>query len=423
MKSLQVLAVARNEEAVRLLQSQLDALDYVQCTGIVTELADAQRLWQQSKPDLLIMDLTERELDACLFIEVINYNVDSKTVVFGLHQELDSNVIVKAVSSGVKEFIQYPQNQAALSLAIEKQWQFLKKKFENQQSQTEALSVNSSGPSCQIISVFGAKGGVGTTTVAANLAHQLYLTTQDKVVLFDPEQMFSNMATMLAMKSAYSLSDLANDEPTEIDDALFEKIMVHHPEGFDVLVSCKNVLDENPLVSGELLERTFAYLKSQYQYIVIDCPTHTVDPYHQYFMEQASSVLLVSTLDIPALSRTRQYLDLIKRHLDMNKVKLIENRSTLKAVIGLSNEMMEQEFQHPVFWRLPNDWTMAMECMSLGKLLGEVNNNCDITKAYNQLARQLSGKPPMLLSKASPSEGSVASENLFFKLAKRAHLL
>lgn len=409
MNPLKVIAVASSEEVRSKLLKQLQQLNFVDFDGVVLELSDAQQLWQKQKPDLLIIDLTGRELDACLFIEVINYNVDSKTVVFGLHRELDPNIIVKAVSSGVKEFIQYPQDPVALETALEKHWKFLTKLNETQKGMQD-------DERAKIIPVFGSKGGVGASTVAVNLAHQLRLVTHKPVVLFDMDQIFGNTAVMLNFKASYAISDLVSEKPDDIDDDLLGKIVVHHDTGIDLVVACKSVLDENPLIPPELLERVMAYLRENYQYIIVDLPTHVVDPYHQYFVEMADDIMLVSSLDIPGLYRTRQYLELVKRHLDMSKVKLILNRCDLKAAVGLSNENIEEEFKYPVFARLPNNWPLNVEAMSLGQTLGVVSPQADLVKSYQDLASKLSG---VTISLASAGKQDDKQPGLLERLTKR----
>ncbi len=406
---MRVIAVASTEETRNMLTKQLQQLSFIKFDGVVTELSDAQSLWQKQKPDLLIIDLTDRELDACLFIEVINYNVESKTVVFGLHRELDPNIIVKAVSSGVKEFIQYPKDPAALEAAIEKHWNFHQKLALKQKGETER-------DYGKVIPVFGSKGGVGASTVAVNLAHQLRLVTRKPVLIFDMDQVFGNTAVMLNFKASYALSDLVNENPNDIDDAVLDKIIVHHETGIDLIVACKSVLDENPLIPPELLERVMTYIKSRYEFIIIDLPTHVVDPYHQYFVESADDILLVSSLDIPGLYRTRQYIELVKRHLDTNKVKLILNRCDLKAAVGMSNESIEEEFKYPIYFRLPNNWPLNVEAMSLGQALGMVSPQADLVKAFQELATKLSG----IATSLEPERQSEKSTGFFGRLTRRS---
>lgn len=386
MIPLRVVAVASSPDCQKALTQQLKALPFVQCTEVVLELADAQRLWEAQKPDLLIIDLTDRELDACLFIEVINFNVENKTTVFGLHRNLDPNIILKAVSSGVKEFVHYPNEQAALNAAIEKYWHYHQKVMQSRIESGELVK------RAQLIPVFSPKGGAGATTIAMNVAYELVATAQKSVVLVDMDQMFSNATAYLSFKPAYALGDLGNEKPHDIDDALLEKITVHHEEtGIDVMVACKNILDENPLLSVDHLERVMTYLYSHYDYIVVDLPSHAVDEFHQYFAEKSDTVLLVSAMDLLSLYKTRQYLDLIQTHLDTSKFKLLVNRYDLKAVVGMSSKNLEEQFKYPIYHRLPNNWNLNVEAMSLGKPMSLIQPKSDLAKAFHELIVDMTG--------------------------------
>ena len=407
---LRVIAVASSEETRNRLSKQLAQYAFLAFDGVVLELSDAQSLWQHERPDLLIIDLTGRELDACLFIEVINFNVDNKTTVFGLHKDLDPNIILKAVSSGVKEFIQYPNDAAALDTAIEKHAKLLLMRSEVAQ---DAPS-NDKG---LLWPVFSAKGGSGSSTVAVNLAHQLVQVVQKSVVMLDMDQCFSNLSAYLNLKPNYALSDLTAENPADVDDSLLKKITTHHTEtGLDIIVSCKNVADENPLIPPELLERVISYLQQHYDYILVDLPSHTVDDYHQFFVDQADDILLVSAMDILSLYKTRQYLELVKRHLDINKFKLILNRNDLKAAVGLTNKNLEEQFKHPVYHRIPNNWNINVEAMSLGQPLGLVQPNCEIVKAFEELATRLSGTLPSQLNRKN---SGLNMGGIFERLTKR----
>lgn len=406
---LRVIAVASSEETRNRLTKQLAQYDFLSFDGVVLELSDAQTLWQHERPDLLIIDLTGRELDACLFIEVINFNVDNKTTVFGLHKELDPNIILKAVSSGVKEFIQYPNDTNALDTAIEKHAKLL-------MMRSEVVQETTNTDKGVLWPIFAAKGGSGSSTVTVNLGHQMVQVAQKSVVLLDMDQCFSNLSAYLNIKPSYALSDLTAENPADVDDNLLKKITTHHDEtGLDIIVSCKNVADENPLIPPELLERVLAYLQAHYDYVLVDLPSHTVDDYHQFFVDQADSVLLVSAMDILSLYKTRQYLELVKRHLDLNKFKLILNRNDLKAAVGLTNKNLEEQFKHPVYHRIPNNWNVNVEAMSLGQPLGLVQPGCDIVKAFEELACRLTGTHLSMTRKPS----GLNMGGIFGRLTKR----
>lgn len=383
MEKLRVVAAASSEESRSKLHQELKALNCIEFDGVVIELSDAYELWKDNQSDLVIIEMTGREHDACLFIETISYGSENKAVVFALHRELDPRLIQKAVSSGAREFIQYPQGTDELKCALQRKWR---------QLQEQAPRKNG-----RVIPVYSMKGGSGSSTIAVNLAHQLLSTSQKKVALLDMDQVSSNTPVLLNLKANYALSDLSGEKITDVDDDLLKKIIIEHPTGVDIVVSSKGLLDENPLVTQELIKKTIDYLVEHYDFILVDLPSHTLDEHHQYFVVVASDVLVVSSLDIPSVYHTRQYLDFLRRHADMDKVKLIVNRYDLKAAIGISNDNLEEEYRNPIFHRLPNNWQLNVESMSMGQTMGTLAPNDELVRAFNELAVKLVEKKGVLL--------------------------
>lgn len=403
MQALKVVAAASSEETRSALYAQLRALPFVEFNGVLLELSDAAAICQQDAPDVLIVDLTGRELDAELFMKSISMDPDQPTTIFALHRSLDHAIIVQAVQHGAREFIQYPDEAEKLDIALKKYFAVISRKF----SQSEAKAREPG----RLISVFSAKGGVGASTVAVNLAAELRSVSDRPVALLDLDQVFSNMAVMLNLTPSHSLGDLADSNPADLDDAIFARVVVSHESGIDIAVGSKSVLDDHELISPELLTRTVDYFLSHYAFLVVDLPSHVLDPYHQFMVERSDMLLLVSALDVPGLARTRQYLELARQYLELDKIKLALNRWNQKAAYGMSNESVEEKFGYPVFARLPNDWELNVEATSLGCVYAKIRPQAELTRAYRQMAMTISGlsEAPAIDSPA-PGKGGFLSK-------------
>jgi pilus assembly protein CpaE len=420
-RKLRLVAIASSEESRSCLYKQLQTLDYVTFDGVVLELSDAVQQCMKQPPDVILIDLTGREEDAFLFIGSMSMNPETPLVIFALHRDMKSDIVLEAVRSGAKEFIHYPQEPALLEAALRRHHTILSRVTAEVLS-TAAIPVaggaaGDARPQGKVVSVFSAKGGSGTSTIAVNLAHELKQLTEGAVVLFDMDQVFNNTAVMLNLRPNYSLGDIA--DAAGIDDGLLRKIVVEHESGIHLVVGSKNVMDENPMVSPELMEQTLDFLRRHYAYIVIDLPTHVLDPYHQFCVENADEVLLVSCLDIPGLYRTRQYLDLAKQHVDAGSLKLVLNRWNLHAAVGMSNRNLEEEFHYPVYARLVNDWELNVEANSLGKVFSRIKPNSELAKGFQKLARQVAGMEPTEAAKTLPdakAEKKSSGGGLFGKL-------
>lgn len=386
MDSLKVVAIASSEETRKALYNQLQALDFVEFDGVYIELSDAVRKAQEHRPDVIIIELTGREEDGGLFIQAIGMNPDYPCVIFALHREMDLDVFKGAIKQGAKQFIQYPEDQESLDASLKKHMAFLQRmSAQGMQFDEKTREIG------KIITLFAGKGGAGTSTVAYNLAHEIHEIHKKEVVLIDLDQFYCN-SKLLRMEPEHSLGDLAQNNPKELDEGILKKIITRHPEtGMAMIAGCKDVLDENEMIPAELLEFIIDYTSGNYRYVIVDLPTHVLDPYHQYMVERSDLLLLVSTLDIPSLSRTRQYMDLAQKHLDPNKLKLVLNRYNLKSAYSYSNQDLEEQFHHEPFGRLANDWDLNVEANSKGLFLSQVNPKAELSRNLRELARSITG--------------------------------
>lgn len=120
MSALRVVAAVSSEETRSALYAQLRALGFVDFNGVLLELSDAVSICRNDAPDVLIVDMTGRELDAELFMQTISMDPDTPTTIFALHKSLDHDIIVQAVKHGAREFIQYPEEADKLDMALKK---------------------------------------------------------------------------------------------------------------------------------------------------------------------------------------------------------------------------------------------------------------------------------------------------------------
>jgi pilus assembly protein CpaE len=413
MNTVKVVAVASSEETRIALYNQLQTLDFVEFNGVYIELSDAVRECQQVAPDVIIVDTTARELDAGLFMQAISMNPENPCVIFALHREMDISIFKEAIRQGAQEFIQYPEDTKSLEVALRKHLALMSRVASHRKT-AQKPSTAEAPTNGKILTVFAAKGGVGSSTLAVNIAHELHSLKNQSVVFVDLDQVFCNSSIMLNHKPSYSLGDIADTNPQELDDSLLNKIVIRHETGLHVVVGSKSVLDDNAMISPELLELFLNYLTSRYQYVVVDLPTHVLDPYHQYLVERADELILVSCPDIPSLYRTRQYLDLAQKYLDMKKVKMVINRYNMKAAYRMSNQDLEAEFRYNIYARIPNDWDLLVEAASFGSVLSKVSPKSDVTKAIQSLTLQLLGEEHRETNNVAVSNGQ--QKGLFGKL-------
>jgi pilus assembly protein CpaE len=385
MDKLRVVAVTSSEESRAALSAQLGQVEHIQYDGVAIELYEAVHQCQKRTPDIIICELTGREIDAGLFMQAINMNIENPSIIIALHRQLTPDIAFEAVRQGARDIIQYPDEQDKMAAAMKKYVALLRRNMGH------AVEVEEKKLG-KFLALFASKGGSGTSTIAVNVAHEIQQSLREPVLLLDMDLCFNNTAVILNAKPSYSLGDLSQSKATDIDEGLIKKVIYQHDSGLELLVGSKSVMDDNELIAIELLDRILNYAAENYSYIVVDLPSRLLDHYHEYIVQRADMLLLVAALDIPSLYRTRQYLDLAKQFFDETKIKLVLNRCNQKAAYGMTNKNLEEEFHYPIFAHLTNDWDANVNANSLGCVLSKAAPNSELVKDLRKLSCAITGQ-------------------------------
>ena len=406
---LSVVAVANSPAVQQQLQQQLSMLPYVEFHGeVLLEMATTVEWWQTKQPDVIIIDLTDREVDGNLFIEAITLNPAKPCAVFALHQQMDHQLILNAIRAGAKEFVQYPADETALSSAFDRVWR------------QYCLIHQPEAHREKLIVVYGNKGGMGATTIAVNLAVEFQVASQSPVCLVDADQNFCNTSGWLNLKPTHSLSDLAKSGSGGVDETLLNQLLTHHSSGLSILYGCHNVEETVPGgLPQQLWEPLMDSLRNKFRTVIVDLPSRNVDPIHQWLVDQADHVLTVSQIDVLSLFQTRQYLELVRQHMPIEKFQLVINRFGQKGAFGITDEQLLQQFQYPVFAKVCNDWALMLEAVSLGEPLRMVNPKANIVRDITLIHQQLTQVAGKKNTDAATQPAASDKVNWLNKLLKR----
>lgn len=207
--------------------------------------------------------------------------------------------------------------------------------------------------------VFGAKGGVGTTTIAYNVAVAAAQTAGLKVVLVDGSLQFGDLRGLLRVPDeAPSFLQLPTDRVTEADLA---EVLWRDPSGIDILLAPPRV-EMAEMVTIRDVEKALSLLRQVYNLVIIDTPT-TVTDMTLAFFDACDAILLVVTSDYTSVRNTRmmnQAFEMIG--FSQERLRVVLNRSD--AVGGL-----DEVAYLSLLGRLPE-----FRVVSDGRLVVEANN-------------------------------------------------
>lgn len=174
----------------------------------------------------------------------------------------------------------------------------------------------------RVIAVSGAKGGVGRTTLAINLAAALAMDTREPTVLLDLSTQFGDAALLLNLFPRRTLADLALVDTADLDAALLEDHLERHECGLKLLAGASAPLPLNALTPA-LLEQVLRLLRADYKHIILDMPAELTET-NRRALALADGVLLVADLfDLTTLANTRLWLEAVPLdtvHIVLNRV-------------------------------------------------------------------------------------------------------
>ena len=177
----------------------------------------------------------------------------------------------------------------------------------------------------RVISISGAKGGVGKTTLAVNLGVALASLGAGDVAVWDAYCQFGDVANIMAISSARPLAELA-EVGEDVDADMILSCMVHHDTGIDVLITSENPVPLD-IISEPFASRVLKALRTRYRFIVVDTPPiiHAVSI---LVFAACWRLLVLTTLrDVTAVTDEIKLLQLLEpRYVRGESVRMVLNR-------------------------------------------------------------------------------------------------
>ena len=177
----------------------------------------------------------------------------------------------------------------------------------------------------QILTFFSLKGGVGTTTLAVNLAVMLRQMTNQSVLLIDLSIERGAVSVHLNLAPKLTLADIPTD-PSVFDADVLQSVIVQHASGVDVLAAPPSPQSAE-LVTSAAISSILPIARAHYKWILIDTST-TFSELNLGVFDQSDLLMLVCAPDLTSLKVTQSSLDIFaalqipaeKRVLVLNQV-------------------------------------------------------------------------------------------------------
>ncbi len=341
---------------------------------------EAVSLAKTTEPDVIIIAVEEPLVRALQTVEGVADLLPQSPIV-AYSSMRDANAMRKAMLAGVKDYLVTPVKEEELVQSIHTV-------LAQEEKRRARLSGDIDEPVAAgtILTVFGAKGGIGKTTISTNLATALVQRTNQSAVLVDLDTRFGDVAILMDIPVERSIADLAMPEE-DINVEMVRDVIYVHNTGVAILPAPIRPTDWRSVQAGHI-ERVVTLLAQTYDYVILDTPG-TFNDIVARALELATLVLLVATVDMASLKDTLLALDMLRSwNFPQDKVKLVINATN--EATNVQPQDVKRMLGREVFWSIPYDRNIST-ATQLGMPVVVAKPQSKAAESVVQMAYALSG--------------------------------
>lgn len=300
---------------------------------------------------------------------------------------LDPAIMLEAMRAGVKECLRYPFPPEELDAALAR----------------VAASIDV-GPGGDIFAFLGAKGGVGTTTAAVNVATDLARMSPGGALLVDLHLAYGDAAVYLAAEPKFSVAD-ALENTHRLDAAFLKSLCVKTKAGPELLASPER--NVSLAVDAGRVKALIEAAARSYRYVVLDlCRT---DPAVLDGLDPVKKIVVIANQELATVRGASRMAATLNLRYGKEHVVLAVSRYDPNA--GIGQEDIERVVGSKIRYLLPSDYRVALAALNTGRPLA-LNGRTRLAGALNVLARELAELPD--------DEPSKAGRSIFGRLTGRS---
>ncbi len=367
--SVRFIVYSGDEAFSAEMRAMLLRIDGVKVVAEVDELALLTQAAEQFSGSIVLANLDPAP-ESVLPIIGDMVTANRAIAVFAVSESGESQLILKAMRSGVREFLPKPVDAKTLTEAIERA----------ASDRTESVVQG------KLIAVVGASGGVGASLIATNLAVELGALADRDVTIADLDYRYGQVATLLDVDPRYSIADLCGT-PEALEPQVIGRALIRHESGIQIL-SRPNQLSDADTITAAACTGVFVGLSQLNDYVVADGPMR-YDVSSKAVLAMADITFLVVQQHVPCVRNAVRIIENLRENgFNLDRTKLLCNRVE-RSSGHLSVKDVVATLGLELFATIPEDWEAANGATNLGEPLSTYSPKSKLRLAIKEIAERL----------------------------------
>ena len=235
----------------------------------------------------------------------------------------------------------------------------------------------------QVFAFIGAKGGVGTTTTAVNVAIELSRAAPGRTLLMDLHMSSGDAGLFLGENPRFSVAD-AIENVHRLDEGFLRSLVVRSKLKLDLLASGDSAI-HGPIESGRI-RSLVEFARRHYRYTVLDVPRS--EPAALDALESTAWIVIVANQELATVRNAGRMAASLRLRYGKERVVVAVARHDGSAGIGRAD--IERAVGVKVKFVLPSDYRRAVEALNSGQPVS-LGNHCALAGSFRAIAADLAG--------------------------------
>jgi Flp pilus assembly protein, ATPase CpaE len=245
-------------------------------------------------------------------------------------------------------------------------------------------------PGRRLIVVYSPKGGVGTTTVAVNVAMAVAARQPDKIALVDLTSMGGHVATNLNLRPKMTISDLLRDSQGTISPEFLRASYLTRIDSGVLVLAGSTAPTTQPLMGGEEATHILEAVLATVPNVVVDLGSH-LDDRVMAALDAADDVVIVVTPDFPALQSVHSFFEFLgEAGSKASEPTVVVNEVYALQTLTLGD--IENALARKVAIRIPYDPLLYLRAANQGTPVFAGAPTSQPARRFDQLAGMLLGE-------------------------------